>query len=108
MIDTIPAMIHTGRPDGHLDYFNRPWLEYISANLNDVTGWKWTDFVHPDDVDGIVDRWRSSLESGEIFEYETRVRSADGEYRWMFHRKVPFRDGTGKILKWYGSSVDVH
>src|SRR6267142_956612 len=41
------------------------------------------------------------------FEYETRVRSANGEYRWMFHRKVPLRDATGNIVKWYGSSLDI-
>jgi PAS domain S-box-containing protein len=46
--------------------------------------------------------------SGEIFEYETRVRGANGEYRWMFHRKVPLRDANGNIVKWYGSSMDIH
>jgi hypothetical protein len=27
--------------------------------------------------------------------YETRVRGADGEYRWKLHCKVPLRDGRG-------------
>jgi len=26
-VDTTPAFIHTARPDGYLDYFNRGWLE---------------------------------------------------------------------------------
>ena len=72
-----------------------------------MEGWKWTNSVHPDDVAGIVDRWRACVASGEIFEFETRVRRADGEYRWMLHRKVPLHDEQGRILKWYGSSVDV-
>jgi len=108
MINTIPALIHTGQPDGYLDYFNKPWLEYLGATLDDVTGWKWRAVVHPEDVEGIVAKWRACLATGEIFEYETRVRNANGEYRWMFHRKVPLRDAAGKILKWYGSSIDVH
>jgi hypothetical protein len=29
VIDTTPALIHTGRPDGYLDYFNRGWLEFL-------------------------------------------------------------------------------
>jgi PAS domain S-box-containing protein len=107
LVDSIPALIHTARPDGHLDYFNKPWLEYLGATLDKVAGWNWTAFIHPEDVDGIVDKWRGSLASGEIFEYETRVRRADGEYRWMFHRKVPVRDDHGNILKWYGSSLDI-
>jgi PAS domain S-box-containing protein len=107
IIDTTPALIHTSRPDGYLDYFNKRWVEYLGVSLEDVEGWKWTNSVHPDDVKGIVERWRACLASGEIFEYETRVRRADGEYRRMLHRKFPVRDEHGKILKWYGSSMDI-
>ncbi len=107
LVDSIPALIHTAMPDGYLDYFNKPWLSYLGSTLEDVAGWKWTAVVHPEDVDGIVAQWRACLASGEIFEYETRVRRADGEYRWMFHRKVPLRDADGNIVKWYGSSLDI-
>jgi PAS domain S-box-containing protein len=107
LVDSIPGLIHTARPDGYLDYFNKPWLEYLGVTLDKVTGWNWTVFVHPDDVEGIVAKWRACLATGEIFEYETRVRSANGEYRWMFHRKVPLRDANGNIVKWYGSSLDI-
>jgi PAS domain S-box-containing protein len=107
LVDSIPALIHTARPDGYLDYFNKPWLEYLGVPLDKVTGWNWTSFVHPEDVEGIVAKWRACLATGEVFEYETRVRSANGEYRWMFHRKVPLRDANGNIVKWYGSSLDI-
>jgi PAS domain S-box-containing protein len=107
LVDSIPALIHTGRPDGYLDYFNKPWLTYFGVTLDKVVGWNWTAVIHPEDVDGIVAKWRACLISGEIFEYESRVRSANGEYRWMFHRKVPLRDANGKIVKWYGSSLDI-
>jgi PAS domain S-box-containing protein len=107
LVDSIPALIHTGRPDGYLDYFNKPWLEYLGATLEQVTGWNWTAFIHPEDVEGIVAKWRASLATGEVFEYETRVRSANGDFRWMFHRKVPLRDELGNIIKWYGSSLDI-
>src|ERR1700693_2354312 len=107
LVDSIPALIHTARPDGYLDYFNKPWLEYLGVALDKVTGWNWTAFVHPEDVEGILAKWRACLATGEIFEHETRVRSANGEYRWMFHRKVPLRDANGNILKWYGSSLDI-
>jgi PAS domain S-box-containing protein len=107
MIDAIPGMIHTARPDGYLDYFNRRWLEYIGCSLSDVEGWKWTSWIHPDDLQSIVDKWRGCVASGEIFEQETRVRRSDGQYRWMFHRKVPLRDEHGNIVRWYGTSLDI-
>ena len=107
LVDSIPALIHTARPDGYLDYFNKPWLEYLGVTLDKVAGWNWTAFIHPEDVEGILAKWRACLLTGEVFKYETRVRSANGEYRWMFHRKVPLRDTSGNIVKWYGSSLDI-
>jgi len=107
LVDSIPSLIHTSRPDGYLDYFNKRWLEYLGVPLDQVAGWNWTAFIHPEDVDGIVTLWRACLASGGVFEYETRVLSANGDYRWMFHRKVPLRDANGNIVKWYGSSMDI-
>src|ERR1700689_578200 len=107
LVDSIPALIHTGMPDGYLDYFNKPWLEYFGVTLDKVVGWNWTAVIHPEDVEGILAKWRACLVSGETFEHESRVRRANGEYRWMFHRKVPLRDANGNIVKWYGSSMDI-
>src|SRR5271157_286503 len=105
--DSIPALIHTGLPNGDLDYFNQTWLNYVGLSFDDLTGWKWTAAVHPDDVAAIVEKWRVSIATGEPFEHEARVRRADGEYRWMFHHKVPLRDERGNIVRWYGTSIDI-
>jgi formate hydrogenlyase transcriptional activator len=107
VVDAIPALVHTALPDGNLDFFNQPWLQYVGAPMESLLGWGWTQWIHPEDVDGIVERWRACLASGELFEYEARVRSGAGEYRWMLHRKVALRDERGNIVKWYGSSLDI-
>ena len=75
--------------------------------LEDLQGWKWTAFIHPEDVEGIVGTWRASLTSGEPFLYEARVLRADGEYRWMLHHKLAIRNERGQIVKWNGSSIDI-
>jgi PAS domain S-box-containing protein len=105
--DTTPALLHTGRPDGHLDYFNRGWLDYLGAQPQEIEGWNWTSKVHPEDVDELVRRWRLSLASGNALECESRVRRFDGQYRWLLHRKLPLRDEAGRIVKWFGSSIDI-
>ena len=107
LIDSAPALIHTGLPDGYLDFFNQGWLDYVGRPLEDLLGWRWTEYIHPEDVEGIVQKWRASLASGEPFLHETRVRRADGEYRWMLHHKVAVRDEHGNIVKWHGSSIDI-
>ena len=37
LIASMPAMIHTARPDGYLDYFNKRWLEYRGVIMYDVS-----------------------------------------------------------------------
>ena len=108
VIDTTPALIHSALPDGYLDYFNQRWLDYLGASLEEVEEWRWTATIHPDDVDAFVEKWRSSVRTGDSFEAEARVHRADGTYRWMLHRKEPLRDEPGNIVKWYGSSIDIH
>ncbi len=107
VIDTVPALIHSGLPDGYLDFFNQCWLNYVGLSLEDLLGWKWTAAIHPEDIAEMVEMWRAALATGKPFEYEARVRRADGEYRWMFLRKVPLRDERGSIVKWYGSGIDI-
>src|SRR6266567_6409362 len=107
LVDSVPALIHTARPDGSIDFFNQRWLEFVGLRLEDLEGWKWTAAVHPDDVSALVAKWRACLASGEPFEFESRVRRADGAYRWMWHQTLPLRSASGEIVKWYGSSVDI-
>jgi PAS domain S-box-containing protein len=107
LIDSAPALIHTSLPDGYLDFFNKSWLDYVGRSLGDLLGWRWTEYIHPEDLEGIVQKWRASLASGEPFLHETRVRRADGQYRWMLHHKVAVRDEHGNIVKWHGSSIDI-
>ena len=91
VIDSSPALIHTAQPDGYLDFFNRTWLDFVGQQLKCLLGWKWTTWIHPEDVESFVQKWRESVATGERFEGAARVRRADGEYRWMLHHKLETR-----------------
>jgi PAS domain S-box-containing protein len=107
VIDSAPALIHTARPDGYLDFFNQRWQEFVGLSQADLLGWQWTACIHPEDVEIFVERRRASIATGEPFEEESRVRRADGQYRWMLHRADAFRDEDGAIVKWFGASIDI-
>jgi formate hydrogenlyase transcriptional activator len=107
LVDTTPAFVHTALPNGELDFLNQGWLEYVGVPLTDLLGWGWTSRIHPEDVEAFVEKWRASVRSGEPFLAESRVRRADGEYRWFMHHKEPLRNEAGEIIKWYGSSIDI-
>jgi PAS domain S-box-containing protein len=107
LIDSIPALIHSGLPSGDVDFLNQGWLEYLGVSSDDLLGRKWASAVHPEDLDAAVEMFRDAIAIKEPFQLELRIRRADGEYRWMVHRIVPLVDERGNVVKWYGSSVDI-
>src|SRR3984893_2809395 len=107
VIDTIPAPVWITRPDGSVDFINRPWLESTGLAMEDALGWDWGSVVHPADLARYVDEWHAALAAGEPMESEARLRRADGKYRWWLIRNVPLRDELGNIVKWYGTAVDI-
>jgi PAS domain S-box-containing protein len=107
VLDTMPAIAFSARPDGFNDFQNRRWLEYSGLSTDASLGNAWHVGVHPDDLEPHVSKWQASLASGEPFEDEVRHRSANDEYRWFLTRAVPLRDEHGKVLKWYGILTDI-
>ena len=70
-------------------------------------GWGWMSVFHPDDLPGLMKKWEELLTSGEPDETEARIRRHDGTYRWFLIRAEPFRDESGNIVRWYGTSTDI-
>ena len=108
VIETVPAMVWSTLPDGSLDFINHRWQEFTGLAAEDALEWNWEAVVHPDDHARFVADWRAALAAGQPIESEMRVRAANGEYRWLLVRNVPLRDELGKIVKWYGTSFDIH
>ena len=107
VIDTIPAMAWSLRPDGVLDFVNQRWMEYTGLSLEGALA-NSNGTVHPEDLPGVTAQWLASMAAGQQYEGEMRLRRADGEYRWFLVRTLPLRDETGRIIKWYGTSTDVN
>jgi len=106
-IESIPAIAFVCRPDGYRSFVNKGWVEYTGLTTEQSSGSRWQAAIHAEDLDRVVARWRASLASGDPLEYETRLRRADGEYRWFMTRAVPLRDKHRKIVKWYGTATDI-
>ena len=106
--NALPLLVWTARPDGFLDWYNDQWYRFTGMTYG--SSWDQTEgLMHPDDMPAIRQRWAESLASGEDYEMEFRLRrKSDRHYRWMLSRGRATRDENGKILKWIGSSTDIH
>ncbi len=108
VLDTMPQIVWTTRPDGHHDYFNQRWFEFTGRTSEQSEGAGWNPVLHPEDRQKAWDAWSKALISGDPYEVEYRFRSRDGNYRWFIGRAVALRDADGKIERWFGTCTDVH
>jgi PAS domain S-box-containing protein len=108
IVNSIPALAWSARPDGSAEFFNQHYLEYVGLSQEEVRRWGWTVAVHVDDLEGLDDAWQRMRASEAAGEFEGRLRRWDGEYRWFLFRTNPFRDESGKIVRWYGINTDIH
>jgi len=107
LVDTIPTLAWSARSDGSADFFNLRWLDYTGLSAEQARDWGWTVAVHPDDLNALVDYWRSVLATGEPGEIEGRLRQFDGVYRWFLFRATPSLDNHARIVKWFGTNTDI-
>src|SRR3984893_1833389 len=105
--DTIPALAWAARADGSAEFFNRRWLDYTGLSVEQARDWGWTVALHPDDLNGLVDSWRSVLAAREPAEIEARLRRSDGVYRWFLLRATPSFENDGRVGKWFGTNTDI-
>src|SRR5882724_4106203 len=107
VVNTVPAHVWRTSPEGHVDFVNDRWLQFTGLSSDEAFGWKWEAVLHPDDRTRVLADWHTAVKNGQAMESEARVRRADGEYCWWFIRNVPLRDETGKLVRWYGTAIDI-
>ena len=106
--DAMPQMVWSTLPDGYHDYYNARWYDYTGVPAGSTDGEGWNGMFHPDDQDRAWARWRRSLDTGEPYEIEYRLRHRDGTYRWTLGRALPIRDAEGAIVRWIGTCTEIH
>jgi len=106
IIDTIPTIAWTLRPDGAVDFVNQRSLDQSGLSLEEQLE-EPTRTIHPEDLPRVMEKWLADMAAGQASEDEMRLRQADGQYRWFLVRTVPLRDELGDIVKWFGTSTDI-
>jgi PAS domain S-box-containing protein len=107
LADSIPSIVWTAGPDGKLDYINRRWYERNPTGDELPLGENWLTNLHPDDLERVRAAWKISLDSGNPYEIEFRIKRRGGKYNWYLVRALPLRNDSGEIIKWYGNNTDI-
>jgi PAS domain S-box-containing protein len=107
IIETVPTFLWSTEPDGKVSYVNQRILDYCGVRLEDFVRDGWGVVLHPDDFPETVRSFSHAIETGTSHEAVHRVRRSDGEYRWYHSRSEPLRNQQGRVVQWYGLTMDI-
>lgn len=107
LADNMHQFAWTADPSGRRYWYNKRWLDYTGATLEEMRGWGWQKAHHPDHLNRVVDSIRRGFESGKPWEDTFPLRGRDGNYRWFLSRAQPIRNEAGDIVRWLGTNTDI-
>ncbi|MGZ5247131.1 MAG: ATP-binding protein, partial [Flavitalea sp.] len=108
LANAVPQLVWVADKNGSTYYFNNRVSEFSGIKKNDKGIWEWQMVLHPDDKEPTVKAWYNSVATGNLYQVEHRLELQDGNFRWFLSRALPFKNEKGEILKWFGSSTDIH
>ncbi|GIZ52752.1 PAS domain-containing hybrid sensor histidine kinase/response regulator [Noviherbaspirillum aridicola] len=108
MADALPLIVWSARADGSHEYYSRQWQASTGMPPQAALGDGWLDAIHPDDRQHVLETWRRSVDAGESFEAQYRLRDREGDYRWVLARALPLCDERGHVARWMGTCCDIH
>jgi PAS domain S-box-containing protein len=97
----------TADREGRVTAVGKRWREWTGASLQRALGTDWLDFVHPEDLEPLLQAWTHAVWTGRRFEREWRMRGADGSYRWCHARAAKRGDPSAGDRVWYGTLEDI-
>jgi PAS domain S-box-containing protein len=101
----IPHVVWVADADGHFEYVNPRWSAVTGRSEQEAFGAGWMDAVHPDDLSPLREHLPQLFRGGAPFDFEFRLRYADGLFRWQFARAIPERSSSD--ARWLGTFTDL-
>jgi len=107
LVLTSAQIVWTTNADGEVEEDSPTWREFTGQTYDEWKGFGWLDAIFPEDRLRTAKEWKKHVKSRTPIEIEYRVRSKDGDWRWMIARAAPIIATDGSLRKWVGMNTDI-
>ncbi len=106
-VSIVSSLLWTNNAEGKMKGEQPGWGNFTGQPMTEYQDYGWAKAVHPEDAQPSIDAWNEAVTAKRMFEFEHRIRRADGEWRLCSIRAVPILDDAGAILEWVGVHNDI-
>jgi diguanylate cyclase (GGDEF)-like protein/PAS domain S-box-containing protein len=107
-IELDPLVRWTADARGNLLDLNQSWRDLTGSSPDQALGSGWRDYVHPEDRTAALRTFAKALRHGTPIDVRFRLRAATGAWRWVRARARARHGPAGELLRWYGTTEDIH
>ncbi|MDH3590249.1 MAG: response regulator [Planctomycetota bacterium] len=100
-------IIWTTDASGRVESDLLSWRAFTGQSHEEIRGDGWLDAVHDDDREEVLTSWREAVQTKSKYQWECRVRRADGVFRDFQFRGVPVKGIESEVREWVGSCTDI-
>jgi PAS domain S-box-containing protein len=107
MADGSPIIMWIADTVGRTVFVNHTYQEFFGVSLAQVAVRNWSPLLHPDDASNYAKVYMQALFEKKPFVAQARVRSADGEWRWIDSHGEPRFTPIGEFLGHICIAIDI-
>ena len=108
MANAAPAMIWVTNERHECTFLSQSWCDFTGQSAEDGLGFGWFEAVHVEDRENAQATFISAAAKVEPFKLDYRLRTSDGNYRWVIDAGKPRFTESGEFRGFVGSVIDDH
>lgn len=93
--------------DGTCNYVNATWVKYADMSYNDAMGFGWTQAIHPEDRDRVLQSWMKAVSLKKNYYVDLRFKNKKGKITWLSVSAVRTFNANNKLYGYIGVALDV-
>lgn len=109
IVANMPGMVYRCRndPDWSMLFVSEGSQQLFGLSPEQMTSGAFKGLIHPDERQKVWDKVQADYRSGDSFEFEYRIRHADGTWRWVQDRARAIRSESGEVVMLEGLVLDI-
>lgn len=107
MAEGTNMLISVSDENSQVTYLNKAWYKLTGVSVEDLLDFGWVDLIHPDERTSWLKTYQSAFELRKPFEGELRIKSGEGDYRWLLVKAPPRFRSDGSFAGYISSCIDI-